>query len=241
MAGKAAKTKKAKPIERITIGVKGLDKIMEGGLIKGSTTLLTGSTGTGKTIFCAQYMMEGLKKGEKCLFITMEETAEDIINDMKTFKWDMQKYITSGQLMVEYLDPFQLSEVGQRLSERIRRNKIQRVAIDSTSLFGLYFKDPFEVRKSLFGLLTKLKETGATTILTSEMPEGDNSLSRFGVEEYVTDGVIVLRSMRLTGSEYNRSVHVRKMRRTNHSSDVHPFKITGDGITVLPAEKGLKF
>ena len=244
MAKPKAKTVKKRSkasIQRVTTGINGLDRFMKGGLIRGSTTLLTGSTGTGKTIFCAQFVLEGLKKNEKCLFITMEERVDDIINDVKEFGWDLKKYADSKMLMLEYRDPFNLADLSERLAEKIRKNNIERVVIDSTSLFGLYFKDPFDVRKHLFNMLSKLKQTGATIILTSEMSESDGSLSRFGVEEYVTDGVVVLRSMGLSGSEYNRSIHIRKMRRTNHSSDVHPMKIDNRGISVMPAEKGLKF
>ncbi|MEM5804710.1 MAG: ATPase domain-containing protein [Candidatus Aenigmatarchaeota archaeon] len=238
-ATKKAVSAKKGGLERIPTGIKGLDRYIEGGLIKGSTTLLTGATGTGKTIFCAQFIMEGLRRGEKCIFLTMEETVNDIFNDVNRFGWDLKKYADSGKLIIGYRDPFQLSELMDKLAEKIRREKIERVAIDSTSLFGLYYKDPFEVRKNLFNLLTKLKSTGATTILTSEMAEGDGTLSRFGVEEFVTDGVIVLRALGISGSQYDKSMLVRKMRRTNHSTDVHPFKITGQGIEVMPAEKGL--
>ena len=212
---------------------------MEGGLIKGSTTLLTGSTGTGKTIFCAQYVIEGLKKGEKCIFITTEETVNDIENDMKSFKWDLRKYIDSKQLTLEFYDSFQLADAGSKLAERIRRNGLQRVVIDSTALFGLYFKDAFDVRKNLFDLLKNIKSSGATTIITSEMSEGNGKLSRFGGEESVPDGVIVLHSLGLSGSQYDKSILIRKMRRTAHSTDVHPLKITKNGVEVLPAEKGI--
>ena len=230
-AAKRAVVKKARPIERIPTGVRGLDKFMEGGLIKGSTTLLTGSTGTGKTIFCAQYVMEGLKKGEKCVFITTEETVKDIENDMKSFRWDMSKYVDSKQLALEFYDPFQLADAGSKLAERIRRNGVQRVVIDSTALFGLYFKDAFEVRKSLFDLLTNIKSSGATTIITSEMPEGNGKLSRFGVEEFLTDNVIILHYLGLGESIYH-SIQIRKMRRTDHGKDVYPMDITKEGIVL---------
>ncbi|MFQ6009774.1 MAG: RAD55 family ATPase [Candidatus Aenigmatarchaeota archaeon] len=237
--GVKKKTRKKRSVERIPTGIKGLDRFMKGGLIKGTTTLLTGSTGTGKTIFCTQFILEGLRKKEKCLFITMEERVEDIINDVKEFKWDLRKHMDSGLLILEYRDPFQLANLAEKLAERIKKNKIQRVVIDSTSLFGLYFKDPFDVRKQLFNLMAKLKSSGATTILTSEMPEADHMLSRFGVEEYITDNVIILNYLGV-GGVYGRSLSIRKMRRTDHGKDVYPLKIGKRGIEIRGAERGIK-
>lgn len=233
------KSKKKATSARMSTGINGLDRFMKGGLIRGSTTLLTGSTGTGKTIFCTQFVLDGLKKRQRCLFITMEERVDDIVNDVKEFGWDLRKHIDSGMLILEYRDPFQVSDLAERLAERIRKNKIERVVIDSTSLFGLYFKDPFDVRKQLFNMLSKLKQTGATTILTSEMPEENHHLSRFGVEEYVTDNVIVLNYLGV-GGDYARSVSIRKMRRTDHGKDIYPLKIGKRGIEVKAAEKGIK-
>jgi circadian clock protein KaiC len=239
---KAKAAKKAiKDYERVSTGVSGLDKLMEGGLLKGSTTLLAGSTGTGKTIFCCQYILEGLKHGEKCFYITLEESPEDIINDVARFGWDLKKYVDNGQLIIKYEDPFEVTNIARGFLDHIKAHGYQRVAIDSTSVLGLYFKSPFEVRKQLFMVLSALKKTGATVVVTAEAPEEGRMITRFGVEEYITDGVIVLHSLGLSGSEYDKSVHIKKMRRTAHSSDVHPFRITKNGIDVLPAEKGLKF
>ncbi len=85
--------------ERIPSGIPGLDRLIEGGLIKGSTTLVSGAAGTGKTIFCAQFLfMEGLKKGEICMFITLEEKPEDIIGDVKRFGWNLEKYVEEKKL-----------------------------------------------------------------------------------------------------------------------------------------------
>jgi len=234
-----AAKKAVKLAERITCGISGLDKLMQGGFVKGSTTLVAGSTGTGKTIFCSQFLLEGLKKGEKCFFITLEESPEDIIADMEGFGWDLKKYIDNGQLIIKYEDPFEVTNIARGFLDHIKAKGYNRVAIDSTSVLGLYFKSPFEVRKQLFLVLAALKKTGATVVITAEAPEEGRMITRFGVEEYITDGVVVLHSLGLSGSEYDKSIHIKKMRRTAHSSDVHPFKITKDGITVLPAEKGI--
>ena len=219
-------------VERIPTGIPGLDKLIEGGFIKGSTILISGSAGAGKTIFCSQFLWEGLKRGENCLFITLEETPEDIIEDVSVFGWDFRKYINEGKLIIEFADPFELTDIISPLIEKIKSYNISRVALDSTSLLGLYFEKPSEIRKQLYKLVKALKKTKATSLLTAEIPEGSHSISRFGVEEFVVDGVIVLYSIG-TGEGMYRSIQIKKMRRTNHSHDIHSIKITKNGIVII--------
>ena len=223
---------KSNDFKRIPSGIPGLDKLMEGGLIQGSTTLVSGAAGTGKTIFCAQFLLEGLKKGEMCMFITLEEKPEDIIGDVKRFGWDFQKYVDEKKLYLEFQDPFQITDITSPLLDKIQQHKIERVAIDSTAVFEMYYKEPAEVRKQLFKLLTGLKNIGVTSVLTSELPEESKTLAKFGVEEFVVDGVIILHYLGIGESVYN-SLQVRKMRRTKHEKDVFPMEINDkDGISV---------
>ncbi len=233
-------SKKTSAEQRIPSGIPGLDRLIEGGFISGSSNLVCGGVGAGKTIFCTQFLLEGLNAGENCMFITLEEQPHDIMNDVARFKWDLKKYVDSKKLILEYRDPFQVSDISAALIEKINEHKIKRAVIDSTSILGQYFKDPFDVRKELFKLINGLKNTGVTALLTSEIAEDGHKLSRFGVEEFLTDGVIALRNMGLSG-ELGRSLHIKKMRRTNHSEDVHTIKIGKDGIKVLEAERGIKF
>ncbi len=218
--------------ERVETGIVGLDRLIEGGLIRGSTTLVTGGAGTGKTIFCSQFIIRGLQKGEACLYLTLEEPPADIKEDVKNFGWDFEESIKKESLFLEYNDPFQMTDIVAPLMERIRERKIQRVAIDSTSLFGLYFKDAFEIRKQLYKLVMALKSTGATSVLTAEIPDDNgHRLSRFGVEEFVVDGVIRLGGLKIGEGNF-RSLQIIKMRRTRHAEDVFPFGFGKNGIVV---------
>lgn len=223
-------------IDRIATGVPGLDRLMQGGLLKGSATLVAGGAGTGKTIFCAQFLWEGLQKGENCLFITFEEPPEDIKADVRSFGWDFDEYIKKKKLFLEYKDPFQVTDIVEPFIEKIKKNNIQRVAIDSTSILGLYFKDSFEVRKQLYKLIIAVKSTGATSLFTAEIPEEGHKLSRFGMEEFVVDGVIVLYFIGIGGESFS-SIQVRKMRRTQHSKEIYPMEITNKGIVIKELEK----
>lgn len=216
---------------RIPSGIPGLDKLIQGGFLKGSAILIAGGTGTGKTIFCAQYIWEGLQRGENCLFITLEERPVDIEADVKNFGWDFEKYIEKKQLFLEFRDPFEMTDIVTPLIEKIKSQKIFRVAIDSSSVLGLYFKDPFEVRKQLYKLIMALKSTEATTLLTAEIPEETHQISRFGVEEYIVDGVIILHYMGLGEGTFN-SIQIRKMRRTRHEKDIYPMEFGDKGILI---------
>ncbi|MFH1474082.1 MAG: ATPase domain-containing protein [Candidatus Aenigmatarchaeota archaeon] len=225
------KKSKASDFERIPSGIPGLDKLMEGGFAKGSTNLVSGAAGTGKTIFCSQFIWEGLKKGETCMFITLEERPEDILGDVQRFGWDFEKYMKDKKMFLTYQDPFQITDVTSPLLDEIKQKKVQRVAIDSTAVFGMYYKEAFEIRKQLFKLLTGLKDIGVTSIITSELPEETNILSKFGVEEFVVDGVIILHFLGIGEASYH-SLQIRKMRRTDHDKDVYPMEIGKNGITV---------
>ncbi len=233
MAKKASKDlpEKLDAKKRISSGIPGLDKLIGGGFISGDTYLLTGGTGTGKTLFCCQFLWEGLQKGEKCVYFTLEEAPEDIVIDAEEFGWDFKKYIKERKLILEYQDPFELVDVASMIKSKITQFGAKRVVIDSTSVFGMIFKDKHELRKRLYELIKILKETDAVILMTTEIQEDMKALSRFGVEEFVVDGVIVLYYTNI-GTETFGNMEVRKMRRTEHKHGIFPTKITKNGIEV---------
>jgi len=229
---KPSSKKKLLKIERVPSGIKGLDKLMEGGFVKGSSNLVSGSAGTGKTIFCSQFIWEGLKRGESCMFITLEERPEDILGDIERFGWDFQKYIDEKKLFLLYKDPFQITDITSPLLDEIKEKDVHRVAIDSTAVFGMYYKEPFEIRKQLLKLLNGLKDTGVTSLLTSELSEAPITLAKFGVEEFIADGVIKLDFLGL-GGRASFNLQIRKMRRTAHKKESFGYRVTNKGIEVL--------
>ena len=241
---KKSKTKKSSSkseyFERIPSGIPGLDKLIEGGFIKGSTNLVSGGAGTGKTILCVQFVLEGLQRGETCMFITLEQRPEDIIKDVVRFGWDLKKYVQTKKLFLTYEDPFQVTDITSPLLDKIQEHKVTRVVIDSTAVLGSYLKDPFDVRKQLFKLLAGLKEIGVTSLLTSELPEDSRTLARFGVEEFVVDGLIILHYLGVGEANYN-NLEVRKMRRTNHARGTFQLEFTKNGIKILSEKRKLHF
>ncbi len=216
-------------IERITSGIPGLDEYMKGGFVKNSVNLLSGATGTGKTIFGLQYIWQGLQKGENGVYITLEQEASDIFADVEIFGWDFKKYIDQKKCVIEYLSSWNLEELPLIVMDRISEINAKRFVLDTISLVASEL-EPERIRSEISEFLNKLKHSGATSLLICEIPENSKALSTFGVEEYLVDGIIVLSYLEFAAGGSPRSLLVRKMRRTKHGSDIYPFKITDKGI-----------
>ena len=220
---------------RITSGIPGLDKLIKGGFIKGSIILVAGGTGTGKTTFCSQFIMEGLKKGEPCIYITFEEDPAEIEHDMKMFGMNFSKYKKSGLFNMLYHNPFKVSGLESLLSDEINAIKAKRVVLDPVSLIGMYLARPALLRKKMVEITKVLKRTNTTVLVVSEIEEEEKGLSRFGVIEFVVDGVIVLNYMAI-GKESFGNLQIRKMRRTKHEHGWFPVNITNSGLEVSKEE-----
>jgi len=225
------KKNKVRERKRLSSGIPGLDKLIGKGFIEDDVYLVTGGTGTGKTIFCSQFINEGLKNGESCIYFSLEEMPADVLRDAKEFGWDFQKYIDKKKLYLDYQDPFEMADITSEVRRRIKNMNATRVVIDSTSIFGMIFKTKHELRKRLYELIKAVKGTGAVTLMTAEIVYGAESLSRFNVEEFVVDGIIVLRYTSL-GRSSNRTLEVRKMRRTKHDEGIHTLDFGKSGLSV---------
>jgi circadian clock protein KaiC len=215
---------------RITTGIGGLDKLIGNGLEQGSVNLVTGKTGCGKSIFSMQFLVHGTKMKEKGLYVTTEETADNLKKQAESIGWDIGTLEKQGMLKILAIEPFEIDTIMTKVTEAARVFAAKRVVIDSLSMFELYVDDPFKTRKAIFKFLDKLKEGGFTTIVTAEIPEDSNNLSRMGVIEFLVDSVIVLQY--LTIAKYKRSLMIRKMRTSKHSMDIHPFEIVPSGIEI---------
>ncbi|HKZ45599.1 MAG TPA: ATPase domain-containing protein [archaeon] len=219
-------------VERIESGVPGLDDLLEGGFAKGSINLIAGTTGTCKTTLCTQFMWHGLQKGEKGVYITLEESAEDIKDEAAMFGMDFQKYVDEKKCIIEYVYPKNIAEIDFEIFKRIKEINATRFVLDSITLLGFYMEGTEKLRDKIFMLLQRLKKFGVTTLIIGEIPEDTKTLSRFGFEEFVADSVIVLHYLEYSAGGTPRSLAIRKMRRTNHGTDIYPFEVTGKGIVV---------
>ena len=238
------------PSERVKTGIIGLDNKIEGGFIRGSINFVTGTTGTGKTAFCASFLHAGAKMKEKGIYITTEEREEDIRADVKDmFKWDFEKLEKKGLIKFMSIKPDipmkmitgeQVSKVVKlymydltgKIESAIKKFKAKRLVVDSVSLVELFIKDEYLRKIALMHMIDRLKELGITAILTGAIPEGQEVLSTTAIIEFLTDSVIKLDFVPVA-EEFKRTLTVRKMRRTDHSILIHPFEITSQGVKVI--------
>jgi len=213
---------------RIQTGIRGLDKLVEGGFLSNSVILISGSAGAGKTIFGMQFLKAGAEKKEKTLYISTEESIVNIKNGFKIFGWDLDKL----KIKVLSMSPDELEEDWVTvLNTIVDKDDIKRIVIDSISLIGLYYKDEYGIRRYLYRLIASLKERNVCCMLIAEIPEGEKKFSRAGIAEFVADGVIVLEYLGMGGAKFQRGLTIRKMRWTNHNQDIYPYKIVkGKGI-----------
>ena len=223
---------------RVVTGIDGVDELMNGGFLPGSLVLVTGTTGTGKTIFSSQFLYNGATKyKEKGVYVSFEEPTDNIKEHGKKFGWDFDKLEKDGMIKFVRYDPYHIEDVYELIETQIKKLDAKRVVIDSISALGLYVRDSPELRRMIFNVALLLRKLNCTTILTSEILPDQKSLSRFGVEEFVADGIIVLYYLR-TDSQYSRSTTVWKMRGTEHSHKLHPYVIESNkGIVVYPKEE----
>jgi len=218
-------------IERVTSGIPGLDKLMSGGFVKNSINLISGATGTCKTIFGLQYIWQGLQKGESGVYISLEQEPEDIFADVEYFGWDFKKYIKNKKCSIEYLPTWDLSELPLTVIDRINDIKADRFVLDTLSLVCSEL-EPNRMRSEISEFLNKLKHSGVTSLLITEIPEGSKALSTFGIEEFLVDSIIVLNYLEFVAGGSPRSLIIRKMRRTKHGSDIYPLNITNKGLAL---------
>ncbi len=220
---------------RIKTGIGGLDDMMDGGFPDGHSVAVIGSFGTGKTTFAMQYIWEGLKNGEKCIFLTLEEDEKSIMENARNFGWNFEKYLNDNLLLIK-LEPEDARSSVERLEgevpEIIKEFNAKRIAIDSVSLISMLYEKEDEKRKALFSLSRSIKDSGATAVFTAEVDPKNPNVSRDALVEYVVDGVILL-SFREVNNRLMLTLKILKMRRTKHSRDVKPYNITENGIEVL--------
>ncbi|BAW96051.1 circadian clock protein KaiC [[Synechococcus] sp. NIES-970] len=233
-----------KGVQKIRTLIEGLDEISHGGLPSGRTTLVSGTSGTGKTLLAIQFLYHGIKHFDyPGLFVTFEESPRDIIQNAHSFGWDLQSLVDEGKLFIldaspdpdgqEVVGNFDLSALIERIQYAIRKYNARLVSIDSvTAVFQQYDAAPV-VRREIFRLVARLKHLAVTSIMTTERLDEYGPVARFGVEEFVSDNVIILRNV-LEGERRRRTIEILKLRGTTHMKGEYPFTITNDGINIFP-------
>lgn len=250
-------------IERVKTGVYGLDELIQGGFPKGRTVLISGACGTGKSIFAMQYIYRGAAEyGEPGVFVTFDEMPEKLRQDMLNFGWNTKDLEERKKIAIidgtsaragAPSDEEHAILPGQADVDRIlidivsvaRSIGAKRIAIDSIPALAFHLKEPDDIRKTILKLAYIISRAGMTAVMTTEIPEqslgsGNNmTFSKFDVEEYVSDGVIMLSFLGI-GSQATRTAYIRKMRGTKHAIDIHPLEITDKGIVIRKIDEIFK-
>ncbi len=226
-------------MDRVETGISGLDEVLDGGIPVHRHVALNGGPGACKTSFSFEYVYRGAQKGENGIYITLEETPEDIIENMtESFSGftDIQQLIDDNKLEIVKPDKLLLEDIAELLEDRIAKNDIKRAVIDSATMIKLAFKDPSEYRQTMFEFFSLLRNLDITAIMVVEAPNQDLASSAFEIEHFVMDGIINLYNLG-KAEQRVKAVEVYKMRGTNHRREKIPFKVTPNGIKVFVGEK----
>ncbi len=233
---------RAKGLEKTPTGIKGLDHVTEGGLPKGRSTLVTGGPGSGKTLLGIQFLVNGVQDhGESGVFLAFEETASDLFTNVASFGIDLEKMVSDGHIVIDHVSivpsdvtvtgEFDLEALFIRLEHAIDSVGAKRVVIDTMEHLFTGLSNPLAVRMEMRRLFLWLKEKGLTVVITAE--RGETTLTREGIEEYVSDCVLLL-EQNVVEQVTTRRLRIIKYRGSPHGTNQYPFVIDESGFVVAP-------
>ena len=222
-------------MERTSTGIMGLDEKLGGGFPKNSTTAIIGAYGTGKSTFGMQFLYEGLRNDEPCIFISLDDGEESLIEAATEFGWDFSQYVGDKQLLLIKLSATDIKtsilRIRSELPHLFKSFGAKRFVFDSITLFEMLFKSESERRLLVYELTNSIRDSGATALITAEADKNNPYASRFGLIEYMSDGVIVLDYIRPDDRKsVILSLEIVKMRKTKHLRGSLPYEITKSGI-----------
>ena len=242
MTRQNGKSRELAGIKKALTGIQGLDEITFGGLPQGRPTLICGSAGSGKTMLAMEFLIRGaLQCGEPGVFMAFEETAQELAQNVASLGFDLEDLIARKKLYVDYvhIDPSEIHETGDydleglfvRLKLAIDTIAAKRVALDTIEALFSGLKNQAILRAEVRRLFRWLKDHGQTAVITAE--RGDGNMTRYGLEEYVSDCVILLDN-RVKDQVATRRMRVVKYRGSCHGVNEYPFLIDQNGFSVLP-------
>jgi len=219
------------------IGIVGLDEMIGGGIPGGHTVVVLGSPGTGKSTFALQFIYSGLQNYENCVYLSLEESEANLIKTAMIFGWDLKPYMTSKKLTLVNLNTLNFKATINRfeseLPKLLKSLNVKRIAIDPITLYEMLYDTETERRDHLFNFAQVIKETGVTAVMTSEISKDSPYYSKYGLIEYIADGVIIMRQVRHKDlGAVTTFLEVSKMRHVDHSREIKPYSITKNGIVV---------
>ncbi len=229
-------------IDKVPTGIEGFDEITYGGLPRGRSTLVTGNAGAGKTLFAIDFLVNGIRQhNSPGLLVTFAERPEELIRNAASVGHDLAALCAGGQLVIKAIaateeqglesGDFSLDGLLVQLDLNIRRIGAERLVLDTPEVLFSAFANQHILRREMQRLYLWLNERGITTVTTGERSQ--DNWSRFGLEEYIADCVILL-DYRLYEQISTRRLRVVKYRGSAHGTNEYPFLITSSGLAVLP-------
>ena len=222
--------------DRASTGIPSLDKLIEGGLVRGDTTIIAGQPGTGKTTLGLQFLMYGAtKSGENGVYASVIESGEKLKRNARRFGWDLDSLEKEGKLQMVSLQSTMKAGVSTALEtvlEALHTVHAKRLVFDSLSALMTAFESTAEARSFLHIMLKFLEAANCTTLMISEVPWGRQQLST-NFEEFLGDGLIVLESS-FDNSRVRRRIYIPKMRGTENRLEGYDYYITREGFAVSP-------
>ena len=247
---------------RVSTGIPGFDELVEGGFPNRASILICGGPGTGKTIFCMEYLVNGaLKMNENGLYVSFEQRKEAIFDQASQFGWDLGSLEKSGKLYVMSIPVNKITKkTMSEIQKFVKEKKIKRLVVDSLSTLvinapiyttpnelavqdvvgeNIVFSPPiigdYIVKRFVYDFIEQLRDLDATSLLISEASQSGEYITRDTLSEFACDGIVLI-SFESMGGAYSRSLVVRKMRETKNDEDVHPVEISKEGMIVHKIE-----
>ncbi|MBN2518319.1 MAG: hypothetical protein JXB14_05720 [Candidatus Altiarchaeota archaeon] len=230
--------------DRVPTGIPGLDEVLEGGIPRGASVLVTGTPGTAKTIFSLHFIANGaMKYKEKGIFITMEQDLKDVQEQFLQFGVDLQKlqddgliWIISPEIRIEEGEDFLHEITRDAFLSKLAKFEPQRFVIDSFNVILQFSTSYGGDRRGIERIFHTLKrKLNVTTIYTDERDMSGMNV-KYGMQDFVADGIIYLQLIQKQ-NVFNRGLTVLKMRKTDHGKGIYPFKIEKDGIHLYPDQQ----
>jgi circadian clock protein KaiC len=237
--------------ERCETGIEGFDTVLYGGIPRANTVLLTGSCGTGKTSLALEFLIHGAMKGENSLFVSVTENSEKMLANIIPYNFFEESLVKSGKLVLVDL-PVMYERLGMTKAEMtmeeidllvaaiaslVRELGTKRLVIDSITSVCYKLKTSEKIRDFILKLSKTLSDVDCTSILVSEVSAQSSAYSMFGVEEAISDGIVLMANMERRG-DLLRTLQVIKMRGTMHSRAKYVLDLTPEGVLLVPLLKG---
>ncbi|WP_027718181.1 ATPase domain-containing protein [Desulfovirgula thermocuniculi] len=220
---------------RKKFGIQGLDEMLCGGLLEGTITLISGATGAGKTIFALKFLLEGVQRGERGVFLSFEESALQLQHTARYLGWSIDGYLADGQLEIKFISPIELDvdKHAFEILDMIREKKVERFVIDSISSFESSVSDVQKYRDYLWAIGQQLRREHVTTIFTVLNEDLFSPLVVSKAQlSLIADNIIILRYVE-HNSSVKKVIGILKARGSDHDKSLREYEITAEGISIL--------